>query len=168
MCGIYKYHKIIFTNFVNNVTIVSSREEVVIVGIREKLKTSQVRLVELASYLNISRPTLYRYLELYEQKEYNGIDKRCYDLFSFIDKSRNLTRPVMMDYLINKILPIEGQSESDVEIIATIRKLTLSQSILDVKKVHLIRVLCLTDKLDNAIDSLLDNARDAENKSERH
>lgn len=124
-------------------------------GIREKLKVSQVRLVELASYLDVSRPTLYRYLELYEQKEYNEIDKRCYDLFSFMDKTRNLTRPVVMDYLINKILPIEASSDYDVETIASVRKLVLSQTEIDVKKTRLIRILSMTEKLDGVLDDLI-------------
>jgi len=130
-------------------------------GIREKLKASQVRLVELASYLDVSRPTLYRYLELYEQKEYNEIDKRCYDLFSFIDKTRNLTRPIMMDYLINKILPIEANNEYDVETIASVRKLAQSQSEIDMKKIRLIRALSMTNQLDCILDNMLQGLLDS-------
>ena len=53
--------------------------------VRDKLKEINLRLVELANYLNISRPTIYKYLESYEQRDYSKIDKVTFDLFSYID-----------------------------------------------------------------------------------
>ena len=42
--------------------------EVKYMGVRDKLKSIKIRLNELAIYLNVSRPTLYKYLELYENQ----------------------------------------------------------------------------------------------------
>ncbi|MDX9691475.1 MAG: hypothetical protein RBT45_03405 [Acholeplasmataceae bacterium] len=124
--------------------------------IREKLKSSQMRLVELANYLEISRPTLYRYLELYENKEYNEIDKKCLDLFSFIDNQKNIQRHVIMDYIINKVIPVEDIINSDVEIISIVRKLTESPVQKDKKKLTLIWKIASSNVYDDILDMLID------------
>lgn len=124
-------------------------------NLRDKIKATQMRLVELASYLNVSRPTLYRYLELYENKEYNEIDKKCFDLFSFIDNAKSLKRPLLMDYLINKVLPVESTGISDVEILSNVRKLSLSHNDLDIKKMNAIEILASSSKFDEILDFLL-------------
>jgi len=123
-------------------------------SLRNKLKESQMRLVELASYLGISRPTLYKYLELYEAKEYNEIDKRTFDLFTFIDNTRNIKRPALMDYLINKIIPMESSTGSDVETISNVRKLSESNNDIDKKKMEVINVISSSTKFDDVMDLL--------------
>lgn len=128
-------------------------------SLRSKIKDSQMRLVELATYLDISRPTLYKYLEEYEAKEYVNIDKRCYDLFSFIDNTKNCTRPVIMDYLINKILPIETITGSANAILSSVRKLSESPNELDLKKMKVIQVIAGSTKFDDVMDSLLQLAQ---------
>lgn len=125
-----------------------------------------MRLVELATYLNVSRPTLYRYLELYEAKDYDGIDKKCFDLFSFIDNSKNIKRPTIMDYLINKIIPLETEAGSDVEIISSVRKLSGSQNKTDLKKMDVIRTISATNKFDDVIDLLIELSKSKSKISE--
>ena len=73
--------------------------------VRDKLKEINLRLVELANYLKISRPTMYKHLENYENRDFSKIDKITYDLFSYIDSTKDLTKPAVMNYLINKIVP---------------------------------------------------------------
>jgi DNA-binding CsgD family transcriptional regulator len=114
-----------------------------------------MRLVELATYLGISRPTLYKYLELYENKDYNEIDKKCFDLFSFIDKNKNIQRHVIMDYLINKVIPIQEASESEIEVISMVRKLSDSSNEIDRKKFQLIGQIVASDKYDDVLDTLI-------------
>lgn len=125
-------------------------------NLRNKIKESQMRLVELAMYLEVSRPTLYKYLELYESKEFNDIDKKCFDLFSFIDNTKGITRPVLMDYLINKIITIESVNGVDVETISNVRKLSTSQNETDIKKMRIINAISSTAKFDNLIDIWID------------
>jgi len=129
---------------------------VIQVKIREKLKSSQMRLVELANYLEISRPTLYKYLELYENKEYNEIDKKCLDLFSFIDNQKNIQRHVIMDYIINKVIPVEDIINTDVEIISIVRKLTESPVETDKKKLTLIWKIASSNVYDELLDVLIE------------
>lgn len=70
---------------------------------KEKLKKLNMRLTELADYLNLSRPTLYKYLEEYEQKKYKDIDKKTKAVFDFIKKKTTFSKIEVIDYIINEL-----------------------------------------------------------------
>jgi predicted transcriptional regulator len=116
--------------------------------VRDKLREINVRLVELANYLNISRPTIYKYLESYENREYSKIDKTTFDLFSFIDTEIDLSKPTLMNYLIQKIVPANqlGGDHRLSSVIEEIRKLRSSQNLEDKKKFELIESILLDSK----------------------
>lgn len=111
--------------------------------VRDRLREIGVRLVELANYLKMSRPTMYKYLELYENQEYTKIDKVTYDLFSFIEGTENLTKPGLMNYLINKIVPVEQVvgDNTVAKISESIRKLSQSNNLTDKKRYEMIHTL---------------------------
>lgn len=125
-------------------------------SLRNKLKDSQMRLVELSSYLSISRPTLYKYLEAYEAKDFNNIERQCLELFTFIDNSKSPSRPTIMDYLIHKVLPVETMQNASRDILSGVRKLTESPIDLDRKKVKIIEMLSSSSLLDDHVDSILE------------
>ena len=52
--------------------------------VKEQLRELGFRLTELADLLHISRPTLYKYIELYESGEYDGIRGDVLMLFGYI------------------------------------------------------------------------------------
>ena len=67
---------------------------------KEKIRSLDVRLTELSKYLSISRPTLYRYLELYESGEPGQVPKDIRELFRFID-GRCGSKDQLMRYVIS-------------------------------------------------------------------
>lgn len=67
---------------------------------KEKIRSLDVRLTELSKYLGISRPTLYRYLELYESGEAGQVPKDIRDLFRFID-NRCVSKDQLMRYVVS-------------------------------------------------------------------
>lgn len=73
--------------------------------VRDKLRDINVRLVELATYLKLSRPTIYKYLELFEEGDFGKIEDATCAMFRYIDETPQLTKPALMNYLINNILP---------------------------------------------------------------
>ena len=111
--------------------------------VRDKLRDISVRLVELANYLKVSRPTMYKYLELYENQEYTKIDKVTYDLFTYIDTNENLSKPALMNYLINKIVPVDEVIGDNIvaKISESIRKLSESNNYDDKKRFQMIHTL---------------------------
>lgn len=70
---------------------------------REKLKKINLRLTEFAHYLDISRPTLYKYLEEYESNKYKDIDKKTKRVFDFIKKPSTISKIAVIDFIINQI-----------------------------------------------------------------
>ena len=66
---------------------------------KEKLKNLDLKLTELASYLDISRPTLYKFLELYTIGEIGGLRKDVIDLFDFISNDEVLSKKQVLQYL---------------------------------------------------------------------
>lgn len=67
---------------------------------REKLKTLGLKLTELSNYLGYSRPTLYKYLEDYENKQYKQINFRVKKVFDFIMKKRTLSKIEVINYIL--------------------------------------------------------------------
>ncbi|MFW6272812.1 MAG: hypothetical protein ACOC2U_03430 [bacterium] len=68
---------------------------------KSKLKALNLRLTELSTYLKISRPTLYKYIESFEKKEYQKIDYHVLDIFKFINKRTTKSKLSVIEYIIN-------------------------------------------------------------------
>lgn len=118
-------------------------------NVREKLKSIKIRLNELALYLNVSRPTLYKYLELYENKEIDKIDKKTYDLFKYIESTRGLTKPILMDHLYNEYLVL-----SDDSLISDIKDLMNKNNELNEKKIQIIKIVLKYKNLKEVIERI--------------
>ena len=69
---------------------------------KEKLKKINLRLTELAHYLNLSRPTLYKYIDEYEKKELKDIDRKTRGVFDFIKKTSTISKIAVIEYIINQ------------------------------------------------------------------
>ena len=106
-------------------------------GVREKLKVMGIRLIEFSTYLSISRPTLYKYLELYENEEFDKIDKRTYDLFNYIEVTRGLTKPILMDHLYNTFMI----SNDDENIIQKVKSLLSNMTDTNIDKINILKML---------------------------
>ncbi len=62
-----------------------------------KIKEQKIKLARLASVLNITRPTLYRYLELFDQNQQHLIPKQARTVLTQIDTnaSTSTTSPIL-------------------------------------------------------------------------
>jgi hypothetical protein len=67
---------------------------------KDKLHNINFRITELSVYLNISRPTLYKYLDSYTQKKYTDIDRYTLDVFKFINLKSTTSKLQVIDYII--------------------------------------------------------------------
>jgi len=67
---------------------------------REQLKNLQLRLTELSEYLDISRPTLYKFVEQYDAGEADAIkNEKVVALFNYITKNNNITKKEVIAYI---------------------------------------------------------------------
>jgi predicted transcriptional regulator len=67
---------------------------------REKLKKMELRLTELSNYLDVSRPTLYKYIDDYDHRRYKNIDSMILDVFRFINKKTTISKIQVIDFII--------------------------------------------------------------------
>ena len=58
--------------------------------LREKIRDLDLRISDLAEYLKISRPTLYKYIDMYEEGDRSTIDTKILNLFDYIQNSKNI------------------------------------------------------------------------------
>ena len=72
-------------------------------NIREKLKEKDIKITELADYLNITRPTLYKFIEIFDSGKRKGIDPTTLKVFLFIEKYPLCGKVQIINYLINLI-----------------------------------------------------------------
>ena len=72
-----------------------------------KLKEQKIKLARLASVLHITRPTLYRYIELFDQNQKLLIPKRARRVLSQLDNHSSNSKPT-------PILPIPGTTPQDL------------------------------------------------------
>jgi len=72
-----------------------------------KLKEQKIKLARLASVLHITRPTLYRYIELFDQNQKLLIPKRARMVLSHLDNHSSQSKPT-------PILPIPGTTPQDL------------------------------------------------------
>ena len=102
---------------------------------RTKLKSLELRLTELSTYLGFSRPTLYKFLDDYEKKEFKNIDFKVKVIFDFI-MQKSTTSKIEV---INKIIELNRQNESHGSIDNLLEKLradTETQQLINVAIEH--------------------------------
>ena len=52
--------------------------------LEDRLKELDIKKTELANYLDISRPTMYKFIESYDNGEFETINKKVLKLFDYI------------------------------------------------------------------------------------
>ena len=53
---------------------------------KERLKEMELKITELSDYLQISRPTMYKFIEAYDTGDNSIINKNVLKLFKYIDE----------------------------------------------------------------------------------
>lgn len=71
--------------------------------IKDSLKKLNIKITELADYLKISRPTMYKFIELYDSSKYEDITKNVKKLFNFIDNNTLIEKRNVINYILNNL-----------------------------------------------------------------
>jgi len=118
--------------------------------VREKLRELNIRLTELADYLQISRPTLYKFIENYENERYRSIDKGVLSLFRYIDDTPDIGKKNVMSFIIENISNVaDGKDKELIRIVTEYLKSDVSE-----EKIIFIKNVIKTDRLDVMIPYL--------------
>lgn len=72
-------------------------------NIREQLKEKDIKITELADYLGITRPTLYKFIDIFDDGKIKGIDSKALRVFRFIEKYPLCGKTQIISFIINDV-----------------------------------------------------------------
>ncbi len=78
------------------------------------MKNLDIRITELADYLHISRPTIYRFIDNYESGKTRGIDKGVLNLFRYIDSNPLIGKKNVIAYIIDNFSDESSDNRSNL------------------------------------------------------
>ena len=71
--------------------------------IRDRLKELEIRITELADYLQISRTTLYKFIELYDSGQQKDVNPSVRKLFDFIENNELIGKKNVIGYILENM-----------------------------------------------------------------
>lgn len=71
--------------------------------LQQRLKDLELKITELSEYLQISRPTLYKYIGYYDSRKFNLISKEVLALFNYIDENDLIGKKNVINYILTKM-----------------------------------------------------------------
>nr|WP_315018035.1 hypothetical protein [uncultured Campylobacter sp.] len=80
--------------------------------LRERLKEIDLRLVDLSELLKISRPTAYKFIELYEIGQRDKFDSKILRFFDYVCQN-DINKMDAISFILNNISMPENQSNED-------------------------------------------------------
>lgn len=75
--------------------------------IKTRLKDVGIKITELADYLQISRPTMYKFIDTYDVGDKESLSKGILDLFTYIDKNLYIGRKNVISYIFDNLAKAE-------------------------------------------------------------
>jgi hypothetical protein len=81
--------------------------------LRERLKSIDLRVTELADYLQLSRQTIYTYIQLYDNKQFGQINPNVLKLFNYITENDLAGKRNVVTYILNNIVEVKSMGEND-------------------------------------------------------
>ena len=126
--------------------------------LRDRIKDMDLRLTELANYLQISRPTLYKFIELYDSGEMDEINPKVLKLFDYICSNSLIGKKTVIAYILTHLTEIKPLGEkSELAALSKAKKYILANP--ESYKTTLIETLCTTEHLDEILPFLLEVAK---------
>lgn len=120
---------------------------------KERLKDLGIRTTELAEYMKLSRPSVYKYIDLYENKDYKSIPEKVLRTFKYIDKYKTLSKEQIVSFIIYEFSEFQNSDKKEA-----IRNYLMNKGSNDTK-VDLMYQLISTDSLDDIVQYLSNASR---------
>lgn len=72
--------------------------------IKDRLKDMELKITELSDYLQISRPTMYKFIDTYDAGDTSTINKHILKLFKYIDENPLIGKKTVISYILNNLV----------------------------------------------------------------
>ena len=122
--------------------------------IRQKLRDIDLKITELADYLKITRPTLYKFIDSYDNGDRETINKKVLSLFDQLENNPLAGRNTILNFILNNLIIEKELGESaDVTRFNKIKKFVLENP--EASKTKLIELLITKPEMDLIADYLI-------------
>lgn len=82
--------------------------------IRDRLRDMNIKITELADYLGLSRPTMYRYIELYDTGSKSEVGSSTRKLFNYIEKHPLVGKNNVIRFLLSEQSARKSKEDHDL------------------------------------------------------
>ena len=96
--------------------------------IKERLKELEIKITELAQYLQISRPTMYKFIESYDEGKKKDVNKNIKKLFDYIEENPLIGKRNVINYILTRMSTIQENDTSEVNGIVQLIKEYISNN----------------------------------------
>ncbi len=123
--------------------------------IRQKLREMDFKITELAEYLQITRPTLYKFIDDYDSGDFVLINKRVLKLFNYIENNPLAGKKTILVYILNNLVDEkEMENENEISKFTKIKKYILENP--SSNKSAFIELVISRKDFDSIIDYLIE------------
>lgn len=123
--------------------------------IRQRLKDMELKITDLADYLQITRPTLYKFIDMYDSNEFDAINKKVLRLFNYIEKNTLAGKKVVINYILTNLVDVkELGDKKEKEIYAKVKKYLIECP--ESSKTKFIEYIIQKNEFDEIIDYLIE------------
>jgi len=116
---------------------------------KERMRELNIKMTELSEYIKVSRPTLYKYIESYEEGDYGSIPGRVVSLFKVMERP-DATKEQVISYIISSFNEDDGTDSAEA-----VRRY-ISDPSSSPSKVEFLQKVATTNCLDSIIPYLND------------
>lgn len=82
--------------------------------IKERLKELEIKITELAQYLQISRPTMYKFIESYDEGNKKEVNQAVRKLFDYIEDNPLIGKRNVINYILTKMSAVQDVEASEI------------------------------------------------------
>ena len=131
--------------------------------IKERLKDLDIKITELAGYLSISRPTMYKFIDMYDAGDKKDLSNFMCELFNYIDTNELIDKKNVINYILSKVVFTDDtSSDENVKLIKEIGDCINLDN--NSSKKDVIRYLVKNDDLDELLKFIVDCSLSSKNK----
>jgi len=123
--------------------------------LRNRLKNMDLRITELADYMQVSRPTMYKFIEYYENSSFDLINRKTLKLFNYIVENELAGKKNVINYILNNLIEVKEMGDSEEkDFMKTMKKFIVSNP--ESKKSKFIEYCVLKNTFDDIIYYLVE------------
>lgn len=123
--------------------------------LKDRIRQMDLKVTELSDYLQISRPTMYKFIDYYDEHNFDLINKKVLKLFNYISENEFVGKKSVVSFILNNLVEIQPVGEKkEISVINKIKKFIVDNP--ESKKSVFLELCVTTNFFDDLIFALPD------------